>query len=200
MRAKSVLSIAAQTERLPTPKRAVSAEIVTILVPGEAPLPQRRSGAAQDRAVQLVELLQELTGEGASLVELNFQKSLEARAPASIKALAVDLDCYARFSATRGGIGLPADEARLVAYIDYCETRRLKPATVSRRLSSLAVAHHLLDVPSPVGAVVVRDALRGLRRRAGIRQRQAGPLRLGEGIGREAVKGFTLSVRLEACP
>ena len=199
MRAKSVLSIAAQTERLPTPKRAVSAEIVTILVPGEAPLPQRRSGAAQDRAVQLVELLQELTGEGASLVELNFQKSIEARAPASIKALAVDLDCYARFSAERGGIGLPADEARLVAYIDYCEARRLKPATVSRRLSSLAVAHHLLDVPCPVGAVVVRDALRGLRRRAGVRQRQAGPLRLGEGIGREAVRGFTLSVLLEAC-
>src|SRR3546814_20865074 len=85
-----------------------------------------------DRAVQLVELLQELTGEGASLVELNFQKSIEARAPASIKALAVDLDCYARFSAERGGIGLPADEARLVAYIDYCEARRLKPATVSR--------------------------------------------------------------------
>src|SRR3546814_8665430 len=110
----------------------------------------------------------------------------------------VDLDCDARFSAGRGGIGLPADEARLVAYIDYCEARRLKPATVSRRLSSLAVAHHLLDVPCPVGAVVVRDALRGLRRRAGVRQRQAGPLRPGEGIGREAVRGFTLSVLLEA--
>ncbi len=65
------------------PKRSVSAEIVTILAPGEAPLPQRRSGAAQDRAVQLVELLQELTGEGASLVELNFQKSIEARATAT---------------------------------------------------------------------------------------------------------------------
>src|SRR3546814_1868125 len=48
-------------------------------------------------------------------------------------------------------------------------------------------------------SVVVRDALRGLRRRAGVRQRQAGPLRLGEGIGREAVRGFTLSVLLEAC-
>src|SRR3546814_1278041 len=57
----------------------------------------------------------------------------------------------------------------------------------------------LLDVPCPVGAVVVRDALRGLRRRAGVRQRQAGPLRLGEGIGREAVRGFTLSVLLGAC-
>ena len=191
--------ISSQLERRSAPKTAVLGEIVTILAPGEAKLPQRRSGAAQNRQTQLTELLQELTGEGTSLVELNFKKSLEARAPASIKALAVDLDCYARFSVRFGGIGLPASESRLVAYIDYCEGRRLKPATVSRRLSSLAVAHHLLGCPSIVNAVVVRDALRGFRRRAGIRQHQAGPLRFGEGIGREAVKGFTLSALLEAC-
>ena len=162
-------------------------------------LPNRRSGLAQNREIQLTGLLQELTGEGSSLDKLNFKKSLEARATASIKALAVDLDCYARFSVQRGGIALPADESRIVAYIDYCEARKLKPATVSRRLSSLAVAHHLLGAPSPVNAGVVRDALRGFRRRAGIRQRQAGPLRFGEGVGREAVKGFTLSALLEAC-
>src|SRR3546814_12508259 len=93
--------------------------------------------------------------------DLNFQKSIEARAPASIKALAVDLDCYARFSAERGGIGLPADEARLVAYIDYCGARRLKAATVSRRLSALPVAHQLPDDPWRVGAGGVRGAAGG---------------------------------------
>jgi|TARA_Y100000815_G_scaffold30282_5_gene25287 integrase len=124
---------------------------------------------------------------------------LEARAHASIKALAVDRDCYAHFVARHGGIGLPASEARLVAYIDYCEARRLKPATVSSRLSSLAVAHQLLGLTSLLGGSVVRDALRGHRRRVGVRQRQAGPLRFGEGIGRDAAKGFTLSVLLDAC-
>ncbi|WP_363735773.1 MULTISPECIES: hypothetical protein [unclassified Sphingobium] len=172
---------------------------MTVFAPGEAKLPRRPAGSAQDREAQLVALLQLLTGEGAALDALAFRKGLEARAPASIKALAVDCDCYARFSAKQGGIGLPASEARLVAYVDYCEARRLKPATVSRRLSSLAVAHQLLGVASPVGGAVVRDALRGHRRRVGVRQRQAGPLRFGEGIGREAVKGFTLSVLLEAC-
>src|SRR3546814_13168154 len=88
LRAKSVLSIAAQTERLPMPNRSVSAELVTILAPGEAPLPQRRSGAAQDRAVQIVESLQELPAERASLAELNFQKSIAARAPTTIPQLA----------------------------------------------------------------------------------------------------------------
>lgn len=53
---------------------------------------------------------------------------------------------------------------------------------------------------SPTRAPVVRDALRGFRRRATVTQRQAGPLRFGEGIGIEAAKGFTLSVLLQACP
>lgn len=46
---------------------------------------------------------------------------------------------------------------------------------------------------------VLTDALRGLRCRVGVSQRQAGPLRFGESIRREAVKGFTPSVLLEAC-
>ena len=199
MRATSPSSLSAQTQRPPEAKAAISGDIVTVLAPGEGSLPRRRAGSAQDREAQLVALLQELTGEGAGLDALAFRKSLEARAPASIEALAVDCDCYARFVARHGGIGLPASEARLVAYVEHCEARRLKPTTVSRRLSSLAVAHQLLGFHSPVGASVVRDALRGHRRRVGVRQRQAGPLRFGEGIGRDAAKGFTLSVLLEAC-
>ncbi len=199
MRAKSALSPTPRAQRLSAGTAAVSGEIVTVLAPGEAKLPRRQSGSAQDREAQLVALLQELAGEGAALDALAFRKSLEARAPASIKALAVDCDCYARFSEKQGGIGLPASEARLVAYLEYCEARRLKPATVSRRLSSLAVAHQLLGLTSLLRGSVVRDALRGHRRRVGVRQRQAGPLRFGEGIGRDAVKGFTLSVLLEAC-
>lgn len=55
-------------------------------------------------------------------------------------------------------------------------------------------------MPSPTRAVVVRDALRGFRRRVGVSQRQAGPLRYGEGIGIAPVGGFTLQALLEACP
>ncbi|UZW57626.1 hypothetical protein NUH86_18805 [Sphingobium sp. JS3065] len=89
----------------------MSGEIVTVLAPGEAKLPRRHSGSAQDREAQLVALLQLLTADGAVLDALAFRKALEARAPASIKALAVDCDCYASFVAREGGIGLPASEA-----------------------------------------------------------------------------------------
>jgi hypothetical protein len=102
------------------------------------------------------------------------------RAPASVKALANDLACYADYSTRAGGIGLPASEARIVAYLEDCETPQLKPATVGRRLASLAVVHGLLGHPSPTRGSIVRDALRGLRRRVDVTQRQAGPLRFGE--------------------
>ena len=98
------------------------------------------------------------------------------------------------------GIGLPANEARIVGYLEDCEARKLKPATVGRRLASLAVVHGLLGVASPTRGSIVRDALRGFRRRVDVTQRQAGPLRFGEGLGSAPAKGFTLSALLQACP
>jgi hypothetical protein len=175
-------------------------EIVTVLTPGEGQLPLRKGGRAIGRISQLAGLLADLTGESATVNELAFRKSLEARAPASVKALANDLACYAAFVSRARGPGLPASDARVVAYLEDCEARGLRPATIGRRLSSLAVAHALLGAASPTRAPVVRDALRGLRRRMGVRQRQAGSLRHGEGVGIEPAKGFTLTALLEACP
>ncbi len=177
------------------------AELVIVRAPGETALPRRLGGRAVDRAGQLTALLIALARDGVAIDQLAFRKSLEARAPASVKALANDLACYARFCARGGGSkGLPASEARIVAYLEACEARAMKPASVSRRLASLAVVHGLLGVSSPTRAVVVRDAMRGFRRRVGVTQRQAGPLRYGEGIGIAPAKGFTLSALLEACP
>ncbi|WP_241127824.1 site-specific integrase [Novosphingobium terrae] len=150
--------------------------------------------------LQLTQLIATLLRAGATVDELAYRKSLEARAPASVKALANDLACYADFCARMPGLGLPAAAPRIVAYLEDCEARGLKPASVERRLASLAAVHGLLDVPSPTRASVVRDGLRGFRRRVTVIQRQAGPLRFGEGIGAVPAGGFTLSVLLQACP
>lgn len=178
---------------------ATEGEIVVVRAAGEAPLPRRHRGRATDRVRQLTDLLTALVGQGATIDRLAFRKSLEARAPMSVKALANDLSCYAGFCARAGGIALPASEARVVAYLEDCERRQLKPATVGRRLASLAVVHSLLGTPSPTRGPIVRDALRGFRRRVDVTQRQAGPLRFGEGIGSAPAKGFTLSALLAAC-
>lgn len=191
-----------------TPRRTAAAtplsqsELVAIRTAGEVTLPQRSGGRAKNRVAELATLLGSLVDEAASIDRLAFRKSLEARAPASVKALANDLACYAGFCARAGGLmrGLPANEPRLVAYLEDCEQRKLKPATVERRLASLAVVHGLLGMPSPTRGGIVRDAMRGFRRRVTVIQRQAGPLRFGQGVGNEPVKGFTLSVLLQACP
>lgn len=175
-------------------------ELVVIRRAGEGTLPRRTGGRAVNRVAQLTALLARLIGAGATIDRLAFRKSLEARADSSVKALANDLACYANFCARVCGEGLPASEARVVAYLEDCEARKLKPASVGRRLASLAVVHGLLGCPSPTRGSIVRDALRGFRRRVDILQRQAGPLRYGEGIGIEPAKGFTLSVLLQACP
>jgi integrase len=175
-------------------------ELVVVRPAGEGALPQRSGGRAVNRVVQLTTLLRDLIAADAAIDRLAFRKSLEARADASVKALANDLACYARFCAQCPGPGLPATEARIVAYLEDCEARKLKPASVGRRLASLATIHGLLGVPSPTRGLIVRDALRGFRRRVDVRQRQAGPLRFGEGIGTEPAKGFTLKALLQACP
>jgi integrase len=167
---------------------------------GEGVLPKRKGGRAIDRVAELTSTIGALVADSAAIDRLAYRKSLEARAPASVKALANDLACYADYCARNRGPGLPASAARLVAYLEDCERRALSPATVGRRLATLAVVHGLLGATSPTLAPVVRDALRGFRRRVSVRQRQAGPLRFGEGIGITAVQGFTCRALLEACP
>ena len=203
MVAKSSLPPGSRVRDVPhasPPVASERAELVIVRAPGETAFPRRRGGQAVDRVGQLAALLIALARDDVAIDQLAFRKSLEARAPASVKALANDLACYAGFCARAGGQGLPANEARIVAYLEDCEVRAMKPASVARRLASLAVVHGLLGVASPTRAAVVRDALRGLRRRVDVTQRQAGPLRYGDGIGTAPVKGFTLSTLLEACP
>lgn len=141
----------------PTPPAA--GEILTVISAGEGMVPRRRGRRARDRVLELTQLIAALLRADATIDQLAYRKSLEARAPASVKALANDLACYATFCGRASGLGLPADPARIVAYLEDCEARELKPASVERRLASLAVIHGLLGVPSPTPAPVVRDAL-----------------------------------------
>tara|TARA_B100001765_G_scaffold50891_1_gene29772 strand:- start:24130 stop:25458 length:1329 start_codon:yes stop_codon:yes gene_type:complete len=206
-----------QTASIARSAHRSASEIVTIESGGKSTLPCRGSGHALDRVRQLTELLAELVHPDHAIDRLAYRKAMEARAPNTVKALASDLACYAAFCRTEPGIGLPASDSRVVAYLEHLEALGRRPATVSRRLASLAVIHGLLGVTSPTLAPVVRDTMRGLRRRMGVRQRQAGALRFGPGIdaalaldGEEAAgaggradrahrKAFTLTALLAAC-
>jgi site-specific recombinase XerD len=197
--------MAARSRDLAPPKPPApraTATIVEVRRPGEGALPvrRRRLGSEGRDAGRLAELLTALVPEdGARMVELNFRKALEALAPASVAAIAGDLGCYAAFCDVSRRAGLPASEATVVAWVEHLEDRGLKPATVARRLSSLASAHALLGVPTPTNAIVVRHALKGHKRRAGTVQRQALGLRFGDDASPGTGGGLTFSALLAAC-
>ena len=97
------------------PMPAFAGDILTVVPAGKGAVPQRRGGQARDRVIELTQLIAALLRAGETIDELAYRKSLEARAPASVKALANDLACYADFCRRTCSLGLPADAARVVA-------------------------------------------------------------------------------------
>lgn len=124
---------------------------------------------------------------------LAIEAAAEAMAPATKAAIVADLKCYLRWCLLQRPIAtaVPAAPETLVLYLRWLarstETRAAaKPATLARRLASIARVHRILGFGDsealPTQAGMVRDTLKGIRRKAGVRQRQAAPLRLGRAM------------------
>jgi len=180
------------------------ASATLLAVRTDAALPKRRSRrAVGDDAItpdgRLLAVLGRAAPAGLPPVSaLGVETALEAMAPASKLAVAADLDCWLDWCAGERRTSCPADPEDLVRYLRALEADGRKPATLSRRIASLATAHRLLGIEVlPTAAPMVRNALRGNRRRVGAAQRQAAPLRFGGGLGQAG--GFTISALLAAC-
>lgn len=147
---------------------------------------------------------------GASAI--GFEAAVKAMAPAAKAAMTADLKCYLAWCARRrpAVMAVPAEPESLVHYLRWLakgsETRRpAKPATLARRIASIARVHRILGFgekePLPTQAGMVRDTLKGIRRDKRQRQRQAAPLRLGEQMaeGQGAPEGVTIKALLASC-
>jgi integrase len=184
----------------PTASKPVpEGEIITVRAPGEARLPRRRARPGLSTVERFVAVLSSLVDSKTAVAKVNFAKALEARSSATLSAMTCDLESYALFASGHAGAGLPASAERLVEWIDHLEASRQKPATIARKLATVATVHGLLGAPSAVSSSLVRDTMKGLRRRQGKGQRQAAGLRLGEAIGSAPINGFTLAALMEAC-
>lgn len=178
---------------------AAESEIVTVLAPGDGNLPRRRRLVGSSAIERFVAVLASLLDNNTTIPELNFTKSLEARASATLRAMTCDLESYALFASDLAAPALPATHERLTEWIDHLEAAGQKPATIARKLATLGSVHSLIGAPSPTNSQLVRDTMKGMRRRQGTAQKQAMGLRLGEPIGDVAVKGITLACLLDAC-
>ena len=187
-------------------RSAAIAPATLMIVRAGTTLPRRRTHAdvGRDTSTPDTRLLAVL-GRAAPadmppVSALGVETALEAMAPASKLAVAADLDCWLDWCAGEHRRPCPADPEDLVLYLRALEADGKKPATLSRRIASLATVHRLLELGSdalPTSASMVRNALRANRRRKGAAQRQAAPLRFGGALGQAG--GFTIAAMLEAC-
>lgn len=181
---------------------AASFDGAILVVRTEGPLPRRRRAHAKRTPDERVlDVLGRAISSGAPPVSrLALDVELAAMAPATKLAIAADLECWLAWCAHENRAAVPADPEDLVRYLVTLEADGKKPATLERRLASIASLHKMLSVRAdnlPTAAPIVRSALRGHRRRHGAPQRQAAPLRLGGELGE--VPGFTITALLAAC-
>ena len=143
---------------------------------------------------------------------LAIEAAADAMAPATKAAIVADLKCYLRWCMLQRPIvtAVPATPETLVLYLRWLsrssETRAAaKPATLARRLASIARVHRILGYGDtealPTQAGMVRDTLKGIRRKAVSRQRQAAPLRFGAPMSSAEPEpgGLTIQGLLAAC-
>lgn len=95
---------------------------------------------------------------------------LASRASSTLRAYTSDLRQFRRW----GGL-IPSTPEQVAAYI-ASQADRLKPATLTRHLASITVAHRAKGIISPVASEMVRSVLRGIRRVKGTAQAAAKPL------------------------
>ncbi|WP_010165099.1 site-specific integrase [Sphingomonas sp. PAMC 26617] len=172
----------------------------------DSALPQRRRGGSAEPvdARLLRTIAAALPPDFPPVSALGVETALEAMADATKAAIAADLDCFIAWCAEDRRAPFPADPEDLVRYLRHLEAKGRKPATLSRRMATLASAHRLVGIGEkeglPTDHPMVRNALRANRRRKGAVQRQAAPLRYGGALDeRGEVKGFTITALLDAC-
>ena len=206
-----------------------------------AAAPQKPSA---EKVLRQIRKFVELVGAKAVAVNLTrdeLARALAARADATLAALGYDLDCFARFCLANKYVGLPAAHETVARYVEQLWqsgpslaatsggagrlrapiARRVKPASIARRLASIAMLHTLLRLPNPCADANVKNAMTIAKRSVGARQLQAAPIRLAalglaaappvDGPGAEAAgQGgnarasapagtFTLELLLAAC-
>jgi integrase len=95
-----------------------------------------------------------------------------ARAEATRKAYRSDWRQFSGWCAEHGLAELPAAPATVGLYLAAHEMT-LSVATLTRRLSSIAVAHRMAGHPMDIKHPAIRDVMRGLRRAKGVAQDHA---------------------------
>lgn len=125
-----------------------------------------------------------------------------ASSPHSIRALKSDLEAFDLWCRRHNRISLPATSETVADYLDARAEKGSKPASLGRYKASIAKIHLLLDLKDPTPASLVKLRLQAIRRRLGIAQKQARPLRFKgpvRNVERDEPRGLNVRALLESC-
>lgn len=118
-----------------------------------------------------------------------------ARAPNTLRAYDSDVRDFSTYCKVElgGASALPATPETLTLYITDMALaeprgRGLSTSTIERRLASISAWHKRGGFPSPTDERLVREVMKGIRRKKGSRQKQAAPLTVG--VLKRVLKGI----------
>ena len=94
----------------------------------------------------------------------------------TLRAWRADWTAFLRFCTAQSHAPLPARPASVAEFVARCQLEGKKPATVRRYLATIALAHRVAKLESPVVDEAVQLAMKGFTSEVSVRQRQAHPL------------------------
>ncbi|SEJ96863.1 Phage integrase family protein [Sphingobium sp. AP50] len=132
--------------------------------------------------------------------------TLEASAANTVRGLLADMRGFGEACRQRGVSALPAQPASVIAFLraraDGQGGKGAKPSTLSRILWAIGTFHRLFELDDPTKDDLVRLEMKALRRRLGVAQTQARPLRFKGAVRdpvKETARGVSLQALLKAC-
>lgn len=99
-----------------------------------------------------------------------------ARAEATTRAYAGDLDAFRAWCAARGLAALPATPGVVAVYLAALADQGRKPATIARALAGIAAAHRAAGLPWAKSAPAIVEVMKGIRRALGVAPEQKAPV------------------------
>ena len=127
---------------------------------------------------------------------------VSAAAPNSIRALKQDIETFDLWCRRQGLHSFPATPKQVADWLKHRANEGASPASLVRYKASIAKTHRLLGADDPTKHELCRLIIAAHRRKVGVQQKQARPLRYRGAVKdpiRDTPRGIHIRAVLEAC-
>ncbi len=124
------------------------------------------------------ELIRSVEGNGAAVPSLSFDQVREyvraSKAESTLRGYRSDWRHFCAWCEARSLSALPASPDAVAAYVAEC-AGRLKTGSIQRHLNAICEAHRAVGLESPTHQPIVKNTMKGIRRKLGTAPAQKAP-------------------------